>query len=164
MLWPHTHQLMTTPHMQTQKNDTERQSKEARLCNNSLVFLLCGGLCNKYQATMSKKMACWTEGFCTADLDFKQLWNSYRFISIMYSSQLISNYLEEIEWQTVEKHLIHMVTSLYRRTHIMTSPISVLWIILGGERVRNKSTEKKSRIQLGFEPKSFWILVWCSYH
>ena len=34
----------------------------------------------------------------------------------------------------------------------------------GSERVRNKSTGKKSRIQLGFEPKTFWILVRHSYH
>ena len=52
-------------------NHTEWWSKEASSCNNSLVFLLCGGLCNfeKYQA-LSEKLACWTKGFSTADLDF----------------------------------------------------------------------------------------------
>ena len=31
-------------------------------------------------------------------------------------------------------------------------------------RVRNKSMKQNSRIQLGFEPKTFWILVRRSYH
>ena len=33
------------------------------------------------------------------------------------------------------------------------------WIVMFAERVRNKSTDKKSGIHLGFEPKTFWILV-----
>ena len=32
------------------------------------------------------------------------------------------------------------------------------------KRVRNKSMEKKFGIQLGFEPKTFWVLVRHSYH
>ena len=60
------------PHA-NQRNNTERQSKEASLCNNGLVFLLCGGLRNydKYQATVGEKLFFFlTEGICTADLDF----------------------------------------------------------------------------------------------
>ena len=38
------------------------------------------------------------------------------------------------------------------------------YILCYAERVRNKSTEKNSGIQLGFEPKTFWILVRHSYN
>ena len=53
--------------------DTERQSKEASLCNNGQVFLLCGGLRNYKSirtAALGEKLACRTEGFSTAHLDF----------------------------------------------------------------------------------------------
>ena len=44
-----------------QRNDTERRSKEAGLCNNDLVFLTCGGLHN-YESmrtvAVGEKLAC----------------------------------------------------------------------------------------------------------
>ena len=43
------------------KNDTERQKEEASSCNNSLVFLLCGGLRNYESirnANVGEKLAC----------------------------------------------------------------------------------------------------------
>ena len=68
------YQLMVMPHMQTRKNDTEWQSEEAGFCNNKgLVFFLYGTLYNYKSirtATVDEKLACWTEGFSTTDLDF----------------------------------------------------------------------------------------------
>ena len=54
-------QLMATPHM---RNGTEQRSEEVSLCNNSLIFLLCGGFRN-YEgiktATTSEKPAHWIQ-------------------------------------------------------------------------------------------------------
>ena len=60
------------PHV-NQWNDTEQWSEEASLCNNSLVFLLCGGLRNYESiktAAIGENLACWIEGFSTGNLDF----------------------------------------------------------------------------------------------
>ena len=67
MLWPHPYQMMDTPHMHVyQRNDTEQRS-EASLCNNGLLFL---SQLQKYQdCWRGWKLACWTEGFSTADLE-----------------------------------------------------------------------------------------------
>ena len=55
------------------RNYTELQSEEANLYNNGLVFLFFGELHN-YEgiktAAAGEKLACWTEGFSTTDLDF----------------------------------------------------------------------------------------------
>ena len=51
---------------------------------------------------------------------------SYRFVG---SSRLISLqrlFRGQIEWQTLENHLVHTGTSSYQRTHIMMSPIFIL--------------------------------------
>ena len=52
-------------------------------------------------------------------------------------------------------------TNIHERsvTKLSNATISQVSLL---ERVRNKSTEKKNRIQLGFKPKTFWILVRCS--
>ena len=60
-LWPHPYQLMAMPHM---RNGTERQSEEASLCNNGLIFLLCGGFRNYdgiKTATAGEKQARWIQ-------------------------------------------------------------------------------------------------------
>ena len=49
---------------------------------------------------------------------------SYGFVGILYSSRLILLYSNHLEGrQTVENHLVHMGG---RRTHVMTSSISIL--------------------------------------
>ena len=49
---------------------------------------------------------------------------SYGFVAILYSMRLILLYSNHLEGrQTVENHLVHMGT---RRTHVMTSSISIL--------------------------------------
>ena len=48
-------------------------TKWSSLCNDGLVFILCGSVCNYESirpATVGEKLACWTEGFSTADLNF----------------------------------------------------------------------------------------------
>ena len=57
-----------------------------------------------------------------------QLWSgSYGFIGILYSIRLILLYSDHLEGrQTIEDHLVHTGTSLYRCTHMMTSSISIL--------------------------------------
>ena len=75
-----------------QRNDTERWSKEASLCNNGLVFLLCGGLC-------------FYESIRTTAVDGKSLMDTallisalttlehlYRFIDILYTDRVILPY------------------------------------------------------------------------
>ena len=58
------------------------------------------------------------EEFSTADLDF----DNYRAsLGILYSSRLILLYSDYLGGRrTVENHLVHMGTSLYRSRHIMT--------------------------------------------
>ena len=48
------------PHT-NRRNDIERRSEEASMCNNALAFLLCGGLHNYESirtATVGEKLAC----------------------------------------------------------------------------------------------------------
>ena len=54
----------------------------------------------------------------------RHLWTvSYGFVGILHSSRLILLYSNHLEGrQTVENHLVHMGT---RRTHVMTSSISI---------------------------------------
>ena len=84
------------------RNDTEWQSKEASLCSNSLVFLLCGGLCNYESiktAVIGKKTG--SEGFSTADLDFDNfrasLTGSLVFCIYTCSSRLLLLYSDHLE-------------------------------------------------------------------
>ena len=66
-------------------------------------------------------------GFSTADLDFNNCETSHGFVGILYSSRLILLYSNHLEGrQTVENHLVHIGTNSYRRTHVMTSSISIL--------------------------------------
>ena len=109
------------------KNDTQWQSEEASLCNNSLVYYLCGGL-HTYKsiktATVGEKLAFWTEEFSIADFDF----DNYRAsLGILYSSRLILLYSDYLGGrQTVENHLVHTGTSSYQSGHIMTASIYIL--------------------------------------
>ena len=65
--------------------------------------------------------------FSTADLDFENFGASHGFVGIFYSSRLILLYSNHLEGrQTVENHLVHIGTNLYRRTHVMTSSTSIL--------------------------------------
>ena len=120
------HDFLTTPlPVDGHAPHAKWQNEEANLCNNGLVFLLCAGLHNYENirtAIVGKKLACWTEGFSTADSTSTTL---EHLLHILYSSRLIflnSSHLEDR--QTVESHLVHMGTSLYQCTHIMTSSFS----------------------------------------
>ena len=109
------------------RNDTEWWSKEASLCNNGLVFLCMETFTCNYEciktATMGEKVASWTKGFCTSDLDLENFGASLTgswVRGIMYSNRLIwiwSNYFKrQIEWQTVENHLLHSFILLGSRS------------------------------------------------
>ena len=116
---------MATPHM---RNGTERRNEEASLCNNGLIFLLCGGF---FEITKVSRLPPRARnrrvGFSTADLDFDNFGVSHGFVGILYSSRLILLYSNHLEGrQTVENHLVHIGTNLYRRTHVMTSPFPFL--------------------------------------
>ena len=108
------------PHM----NWGNRQSKEASLYNNQLVFLLCRSLRNYESirtAAMEEKLAFWIQ-HC-----WSQLWLlrsiSYGFTVIVYSSRLIVLYSCHLEGrQTIENHLAHTNTGSYRHIDI---PISI---------------------------------------
>ena len=117
------------PHA-NQRNDTERWSEEASLCNNNLLFLLCGGLRNYESirtAAVGEKLAFWTERFCTADLDFDNLRVSLTgSLAVAGWSSLQRLFRGQIEWQTLENHLVHTGTSSYQRAHILMSPIFIL--------------------------------------
>ena len=80
-------------------------------------------------AVVGKKLACWTEGFRTADFHFQQLWSvSYGLLAFCVC-RLILFYSMHLEGrQTVESHLVHTVTiySLHWRMHVMTSSISII--------------------------------------
>ena len=110
-------------------NNSEWRSEEASLCNNSVVFLLCGDFCvyvSIKTATESEKLACWTEGFSTADLNSNLDFDSFRVsllgsFGILFSSRLNSLYSNHLE-----NHLVHTGTSLYKCAHIMTSSNSTL--------------------------------------
>ena len=107
---------MAMPHMRT-KETTLKSKLEKQACA-TMTFLLCGSFHNYKSvrtATVGEK------------LRLRQLRSvSYGFVDILYSSRLILLYSDHLEGrQTVENHLIHMGTSSYRCTHIMTSSISI---------------------------------------
>ena len=84
------------PHA-NQRNDTQWWSEEASLYNSDLLFLLCGGLHNYESirtATVSEKLAFWTERFRTADLDFDNLRASLTGSLVVAGWFLYSDYLE----------------------------------------------------------------------
>ena len=121
-LWPHPYQLMATPHM---RNGTERRSEEASLCNDDLIFLLCGGFEIMKVSRLPPQVRNRHVGFSTADLKFNNCGTSHGLVRILYSSRLILLYSNHLEGrQTVENHLVHIGTNSYRRTHVMTSSIS----------------------------------------
>ena len=109
-------------------NSTEQQNEEASLCNIGLIFLLCGDFFKITQVSRLPPRArnrC--IGFSTADLDFDNFGVSHGFVGILYSSRLILLYSNHLEGrQTVENHLVYIGTNLHRRTHVMTSSISIL--------------------------------------
>ena len=112
---PHTHW----------RNDTERQSKEASLCNNVLVFFLCGGLCN-YQsiktAAMGRKLDQKDSALLVStSTTSEHLALTGSLVFYIYSSKLILLYSDQGR-QTIENQLLH---SLYQCMHIITSPISI---------------------------------------
>ena len=99
--------VMATPHM---RNGTERRNEEASLCNNGLIFLLCGGF---FEITKVSRLPPRARnrrvGFSTADLDFDNFGVSHGFVGILYSSRLILLYSNHLEGrQTVENHLVHI--------------------------------------------------------
>ena len=84
-----------------------------------------------FKITMVSRLPPWPRnrrvGFSTADLDFNNCGMSHWFVGILYSSRLILLYSNHLEGrQTVENHLVHIGTNSYRRTHVMTSSISIL--------------------------------------
>ena len=112
------------------KHRSEWKSEEASFCNNGLVFLLCGGLCN-YEIIKTAALGrnCHVEQKDSALLILPwQLQSvSYGFIGILYSSRLILLYSNHLEArQTIENHLVHMGTNLCRSMHIMTSSVAIL--------------------------------------
>ena len=110
------------------RNGTERQNEEASLCNNGLIFLLCGDF---FKITKVSRLLLRARnrriGFSTADLDFDNFRVSHGFVGISYSSRLILLYSNHLEGrQTVENHLVHIGTNSYRCMHVMMSSISIL--------------------------------------
>ena len=133
---------MASPHMRTEKTT----SKEASLCNNSLVFLLCGGLRN-YESirtvAVGEKLACWTVGFNTAGLNFNNSWVSP--INSLPLRTVAGRFWPFRGEQTVENHLVHTGTSLYQHqcTHIMMSSIfTFLWFLFCRSRSVHENREK----------------------
>ena len=110
---PHTHW----------RNDTERRSKEASLCNNVLVFFLCGGLCN-YQSIKTAAMGRKLDQKDSALLVLTSTTSEHlaltgSLVFYIYSSKLILLYSDQGR-QTIENQLLH---SLYQCMHIITSPL-----------------------------------------
>ena len=110
---PHTHW----------RNDTERRSKEASLCNNVLVFFLCGGLCN-YQsiktAAVGRKLDQKDSALLVStSTTSEHLALTGSLVFYIYSSKLILLYSDQGR-QTIENQLLH---SLYQCMHIITSPL-----------------------------------------
>ena len=143
------HDTLTTPHVNRKKKRHWTAKRKLSLYNNSLVFLLCGDHRNYESirtAAVGEKLACWTEGFSSADLDFdnfslvpvspmdgmrlRQLWSvSYRFVGILYSSRLILLYSNHLEGRpTVESCLIHTGTSSYQDNDVITFHLIVAFI------------------------------------
>ena len=98
---------MATPHM---RNGTELRNEEASLCNNGLIFLLCGGFFEITKVSrLPPRARSRRVGFSTADLDFDNFGVSHGFVGILYSSRLILLYSNHLEGrQTVENHLVHI--------------------------------------------------------
>ena len=90
-------------------------SKEASLCDNGLVFLLCGELCfygSIRTAAVDGKMLKKTALFILTLTTWECF---YGFVGILYFSTKEGR-------ETVENHLIHTsCTSSYQRMHKMTS-------------------------------------------
>ena len=81
---------MATSHM---RNGTERRNEEASLCNDGLIFLLCGGFFEIAKVSrLPPRARNWHIGFSTADLDFDNFRVSHGFVGILYSSRLILLY------------------------------------------------------------------------
>ena len=121
---PHTHW----------RNDTERRSKEASLCNNVLVFFLCGGLCN-YQSIKTAAVGRKLDQKDSALLVLTSTTSEHlaltgSLVFYIYSSKLILLYSDQGR-QTIENQLLH---SLYQCMHIITSPLCgslSSWMFLG---------------------------------
>ena len=116
------------PHMKW-RNDSEWQSEEASLCNNSVVFLLCGDFCvyiSIKTATAGEKLACWTEGFSTTDLNFDLDFDNFR-VSLLGSFRilLVAGWILLYN-DHLENHLVHTGTSSYQCAHMMRSSNSTL--------------------------------------
>ena len=87
-----------------------------------MLFLLCGGLQNYESikiAAVGEKVACWTEGFCNADLAFNNFGAS--LLGLLYgSSRLIFLYSDHLEGrQILESHFVHTGTSLYAHNDVI---------------------------------------------
>ena len=88
-------------------------------------------------------------GFSTADLDFNNCGTSHGLVGILYSSRLILLYSNHLEGrQTVENHLVHIGTNSYRRTHVMTSSISILVLFFCGFYFRGSRSVRENRENL----------------
>ena len=102
-------------------NGTERRSEEVSLCNNSLIFLLCGGFRNYESiktAVAGEKPARWIQHCWSRPFD--NFGTSHGFVGILYSSRLILLYSNHSEGrQTVENHLVHIGTSMYARNDVI---------------------------------------------
>ena len=100
------------------------------MCNKLCVEALAILKVSRLHAGADEKLACWTEGFSTADLDFDNfrvsLMGSLVFcIPISRLNLFCSNHLQGRHYfrgrQTVESHLIH--TGIVSTYNVMTSSI-----------------------------------------
>ena len=113
------------------RNATERRTEDASLCNNSLIFLLCRGF-RKKVSRLPLRARNRRVGFSTADLNFDNFGASHGFVGILYSSRLILLYTNHLEGrQTVENHLVHIVTNSYRctRNDIINFHLSAFFVV-----------------------------------
>ena len=120
------------------RNGTERRNEEGSLCNNGLIL-----------SRLPPRARNRRVGFSTADLDFDNFGVFHGFVGILYSSRLILLYSNHLEGrQTVENHLVHIGTNSYRRTHVMTSSISILSEFFCGFYFRGSRFVRENRENL----------------
>ena len=129
------------------------------------LFLLCV-VGFKVQTTLVWLALLWQKAqkteaiFVHASANFEPMKASANFISY-FSLTVDCSQLVFTVWRSVD--IVSLVAGLALiATRLQECPPWIMMFFT--ERVRNKSTEKKSGIQLGFEPKTYWILLRCSYH
>ena len=122
---------MATPHMHVYQrpNDEAKQACATTAYSSFCVEAFAITKVSRLHAGAGEKLACWTEGFSTADLELDNFGASLTgsLVFCTHSSRLslfCSDYSQGRHYfrgrQTVENHLVHTGTNLY---HIMTSSI-----------------------------------------